>query len=255
MNAFDFGFAVGSLEKKAIADLVGGIHGAYTAPAGHKFEGAARGAMKAPAQVAGGVVGAGAGALHGLAAGGYRGTLNVAKGMDTGANMGTKAMDAVLGGPAKGIGGKILRAPAQALGAGVGALGGAVTAPIAAVGGLASDIYHGARRGAGVGGAAVNSLMGGAPAWQQQQQGAPQKAANMMQGAQMGIMPQKQEQQNQNMPGFMNAQQMRQKFEQGVGKTFGQGAQKAVGMFNTATDALRRSNMPGMPRPNTSGNI
>lgn len=325
MNAYNFGRAVGTYEKRAfITETVGGLHGAYTAPAGSKFEGAARGMIKAPAQVAGGVLGAGAGALHGIAGSGYRGVLNVAKGMDIGANTGTRAMDAVLGGPAKGIGGKILRAPAQAIGAGVGALGGTLTAPIAALGGMASDIYGGARRGANLGGAAVTSLAGGAPSWQQ-----PAKAANALtvakplvgelvrqapivakavprQAAQSGSNAMKylgagaaglaagvagskllgdKGQQSQSpaqefgakaaylaqpngphfnpvaasvaptkqpsMPKFslppQMQQQQRQKFEQGVGKMFGQTAQKVVGGLNTASDMLRSTVPTTMP--------
>lgn len=146
--------------------IAGGIHGAYAAPAGSKFEGAARGSLKAPAQLSGGLVGAGLGAVHGIAAAPSRGVVNIGRGMDVGANAGTRVMDTLLGGRATGLGGRILRAPAQAVGAGLGGIGGLATAPIAAIGGALSDTAVGAARGARIGGNIQDSLMGGAANWE-----------------------------------------------------------------------------------------
>lgn len=158
--------AIGSHLAGNIPGIAGGLHGAYTAPSGSKFEGAFRGAMRAPSQVTGGLLGAGLGAVHGLTAMPSRAILNVGKGMDTGANAGTRAMDTLLGGRATGLGGRILRAPAQAFGAGLGAVGGLVTSPLAAIGGALSDTAVGAARGARIGGQVQDSLMGGPAAWQ-----------------------------------------------------------------------------------------
>ena len=207
MNAFEFGYAIGSLEKRALDPMAaaagigagvgagGAVHGAMNAPAGHRFEGALRGAVKAPAQAIGGVVGAGAGAVSGVGNMGFRGINSVARGADSGVRAGTQMMDKMLGGPATGIGGKLLRAPAQALGAGIGAIGGAVRAPFSAIGGVAHDIYRGAQRGANLGGRMQESFMP-APSYQQQQ---PKVAS-------FGPMPQEQSGQNKT-PGFAPVQQ------------------------------------------------
>jgi hypothetical protein len=76
-------------------------------------------------------------------------------------------------------------------------------------------------------------------------------------GTQTGIMPQRpQEPQTSTLrvPGMQPLQQKtRQQFEQGVGKTFGQGAQKVVTGVNNALDTMR--NMPGMSRRPQFGNI
>ena len=130
-----------------------------TAPEGHGFEGALRGAVKAPTQALGGALGAAAGGVVGLNNAGFRGVNSVARGIDSGMGAGTRVMDSVLGGKATGIGGKILRAPAQAVGGAVGAGLGAVRAPFSALGGVAHDIYQGARKGVNLGGRMQEALL------------------------------------------------------------------------------------------------
>jgi hypothetical protein len=140
MTPFEFGQLVGS-EKRAEG-----------APAGHGVERALHFASKAPTQAMGGLLGAGVGAGVGIGNMGFRGVSSVARGMDSGINAGTRVMDKMMGGPATGIGGKMLRAPAQAVGAAAGAIGGAVRAPFSALGGVAHDTYQGARKGVNIAG-------------------------------------------------------------------------------------------------------
>jgi hypothetical protein len=172
MTPFEFGQLVGN-EKRAEG-----------VPPGHGVERALHFASKAPTQAMGGALGGLAGAAVGVGNMGFRGASSVARGMDSGINAGTQAMDKMMGGPATGIGGKMLRAPAQALGAGVGAIGGAVRAPFSALGGVAHDTYQGARKGVNIAGRLSDASLP-APSYAGQQQ--PGKVAMTL--AEAGVIP------------------------------------------------------------------